>query len=179
MHVPFFLATTFTMLAGSALAQAGRPWSDWPGNRHSCLNDTGVAYLVNGYTYLLEHPGGPDFNITANTILSDAFFVSSDSINTLSQRPLGQLAYPSKEAFIASQFVTPPLPVVETLATFHNCDSISWRWNASGIGSNQYEIKGLINFDVNVTTLQINGVYSEFNTAAFQADLGNPECQQK
>ncbi|EXJ86666.1 hypothetical protein A1O3_03619 [Capronia epimyces CBS 606.96] len=172
------LSATLAMTMTVMVSVLAHPWTDWPGQQ-TCLNDTGVAYLVQGYTYLLEQPGGPDFNSTANTILSDQFFVCSDSINSLSGRPLGQLAYPNKQAFIASQFVTPPLPTVSTLATFHNCQSVAWRWNASGIGANQYEIKGLINFDVNPTTLQIDAVYSEFNTAAFQADLGNPECQQK
>lgn len=73
--------------------------------------------------------------------------------------------------------MTPPLPVVQTLAVFATCDKISWRWNASGIGSNQYEIKGIINFDANPATTQIDAVYSEFNTAAFEADLGYPECK--
>lgn len=91
---------------------------------------------------------------------------------------LGQPAYPSKQAYIDSQAQTPPLPVVETLGVFNTCDKISWRWRATGIGSNQFEINGIINFDVNPETVQIDTVYSEFNTAAFQADLGFPECQQ-
>jgi len=40
-------------------------------------------------------------------------------------------------------------------------------------------VLGIILFDVNVTALKIDTVYSEFNTAAFEFDLGNPECQQK
>lgn len=66
--------------------------------------------------------------------------------------------------------------MVETLATFHTCDKIGWRWKASGIGSNQYGVKGIIEFDVNPVTVQIDAVYSEFNTAAFEALLGSPEC---
>lgn len=61
---------------------------------------------------------------------------------------------------------------MQTLDVFASCDQISWRWNASGIGSNEFEIKGMIVFDVDVKTLQITAVYSEFNTAAFEADLG-------
>lgn len=37
----------------------------------------------------------------------------------------------------------------------------------------------MIDFDVNVTAKQIDAVYSEFNTAAWLADIGNPECQKK
>ena len=41
-----------------------------------------------------------------------------------------------------------------------------------------YEVKGIIEFDVNPETVQIDAVYSEFNTAAFEAVLGFPECEQ-
>lgn len=59
-----------------------------------------------------------------------------------------------------------------TLGVFATCDKISWRWNASGIGSDAFEIKGIIAFDVDPGKVQIETVYSEFNTAAFEADLG-------
>jgi hypothetical protein len=92
---------------------------------------------------------------------------------------LGQPAFASRVAFIEAQFVTPPLPEVKTLETFFACDKVAWRWNASGIGSNRFEVKGMITFDVNTTTQQMTVLYSEFNTAAFQADLGYPECSRK
>lgn len=38
-------------------------------------------------------------------------------------------------------------------------------------GTRKDEIKGLITFDVNPDTLQIDAVYSEFNTIAFQANI--------
>ncbi|KAF3761879.1 hypothetical protein M406DRAFT_333924 [Cryphonectria parasitica EP155] len=161
-------------LAVSAAPRGGP--GGWGGPHGPCLNSTGVDVLVEGYTYLLEYPGGPDFNSTAEAILSDEFVVESDSILTLSGRPLGQPAYPSKEVYIATQFQTPPLPVVQTLDVFATCDRISWRWNASGIGSNQYEIKGIIVLDVDVEEVQITAVYSEFNTAAFETDLGSAQC---
>ncbi|OAG34461.1 hypothetical protein AYO21_11370 [Fonsecaea monophora] len=142
-----------------------------------CLNDADVDVLVKGYTYLLQYPGGDDFNATANAILSDKFEVWSDSINTLGQRDFSSAAYPSLEAFIASQSVTPPLPTVETLSTAYTCDQIFWRWNAYGIGSDYMRVHGFIEFDVDVSKVQIDTVYSEFNTAAFWVDLGNPECQ--
>lgn len=84
--------TATLAFAATTLAQGWGNWGGYGKGPHGapvpCLNQTSVDYLVNGYTYLLEHPGGPDFNATANAILSDKFFVSSDSINTLSQRPV-------------------------------------------------------------------------------------------
>lgn len=81
--IPFVLTLAAGVLAGGPGGYTGRGAP--PG---CCLNDTGVNTLVNGYTYLLEHPGGPDFNSTAEAILSDKFQVFSDSILTLSQRPV-------------------------------------------------------------------------------------------
>lgn len=78
-----FSIPTVLALAAGALAGGYGP----PGPIH-CLNKTGVDTLVNGYTYLLESPLGPDFNSTAEAILSDKFQVLSDSILTLSQRPV-------------------------------------------------------------------------------------------
>ena len=103
-------------------------------------------------------------------------------------------AYPSRAAFIASQFQTPPLPVVNTTDYFYDCLSqkVSWRWRASGIGklrtscdtitcyltrllgSNQYTISGIIDFDLSGGL--IKNVYSEFNTAVFLVDLGVKSC---
>lgn len=85
--------------------------------------------------------------------------------------------------FIATQSLTPPLPTVQTVDMFHNCDHISWRWNATGIQNpkvpvaNPVRVQGLITFIVD-DNKKIETVYSEFNTAAFLTDLGNPECQQ-
>jgi len=75
--------------------------------------------------------------------------------------------------------VTPPLPSVQTLSTSHTCGPIFWRWNASGIGNQQMRVQGMIAVDVDVDTLKIDTVYSEFNTAAFWTDLSNKECQGK
>lgn len=96
-------ASTITAaLALAAGTQAYTPFTAWysrwgPGNKNpapapllsvACLNVTGVMTLIEGYTYLLEYPGGTAFNSTANAILADSFSVQSDSILTLSQRPV-------------------------------------------------------------------------------------------
>lgn len=53
-----------------------------------CLDDKAVDYIVKGYASLLEFPQGPNFNTTAQKLLSDKFVVWSDSINSLSGRPV-------------------------------------------------------------------------------------------
>lgn len=172
---------TGSLLVASAVAGpwGGPSWGNWPGKGGAnCLNDAEVKTLLDGYTYLLQFPQGADFNATANKILSDSFFVSSDSINSLAGIPLGINAYPSKQAFIAGQAQTPAIPVLQTLGSFYTCNQIAWRWNGSSIGSNKYWVKGIITMDVNAATNQIDAVYSEFNTAAWLADIGNPECKK-
>lgn len=97
MHLSH-LATAALVLAPAVLAtgpSGGRGgWGGWGGRYGSkpCLNVTTVSELVNGYTYLLEQPGGADFNSTADAILSDSFVVYSDSILTLSNRPVSARA---------------------------------------------------------------------------------------
>jgi len=141
----------------------------------TCLTDAQATSIVHQYMTLLVAPGGPDFNTTAESLLADSFIVYSDSINQLSHEPLGGYSYPSKQAFIDGQAKTPPIPVLKTYSIFYNCDRIAWRWVGSSIGSNMSEVNGIIT--MNITSAgQIAVVYSEFNTGAWLADIGYPEC---
>lgn len=79
------LAATTAILAHRP-ENGNRPWHHNGGDHKPCLNETGINTLVDGYTYLLQFPGGPDFNSTASAILADDFVVWSDSILTLSGR---------------------------------------------------------------------------------------------
>lgn len=170
---------------------AGHPYNH-PGYR-ACLNDTAAEAIVNRYKYLLEKPQAPDFSAKVYEVASPSFHVVSDSILTLSNRPVsrdrlsrvtemlirvqfGQDAYPSRDAFAGSGSVTPPLPNITTVDIFHNCNKISWRWYTTNVGP--VRVSGIIDMDVNATTHQINAVYSEFNSGAFWINLGNPECKK-
>lgn len=67
-----------------ASAVASPTWGPWNGKgQAACLSDSTVNTIIDGYTSLLRFPQGADFNTTADALLSDSFFVSSDSINTL------------------------------------------------------------------------------------------------
>lgn len=80
----FSIPLVLTLVSGALAGGYGPP--------KNCLNQASIDTLINGYTYLLEHPGGPDFNSTAEAILSDKFQVLSDSILTLSGRPVSTCA---------------------------------------------------------------------------------------
>lgn len=102
MHFTIPITLLLSLVTSTAVAHEGPRWAPnkyggggggggggHPPHYPSCLNDTGVNTLVDGYTYLLEHPGGADFNATAEAILSNSsFVVESDSILTLSGRPV-------------------------------------------------------------------------------------------
>lgn len=104
MHFTLPITLLLTLVTSTAVAHEGPRWvpnkygggggeggsgGHPPHYYPACLNDTGVNTLVDGYTYLLEHPGGADFNTTAEAILSNSsFVVESDSILTLSGRPV-------------------------------------------------------------------------------------------
>ena len=85
------------------------------------------------------------------------------------------MTFSSKAAFISGSSAQPPL-VLQTLDTFWSCSAISWRWiSVSGTGNDQEKVKGIDNFYINPQG-QIKSVYAEFNSGAWLADLGYPEC---
>jgi hypothetical protein len=79
--------TIFPLLALYGVVTA-ESWQDWKTTSAPCLDKTTVDRLTAGYTYLLEKPGGSEFNDTAESVLADDWYVASDSINNLSQRPV-------------------------------------------------------------------------------------------
>ena len=85
------------------------------------------------------------------------------------------MTFANKADFISSSSAQPPL-VLQTLDTFWSCRAISWRWiSVSGTGDDSEKVKGIDNFYIN-SKGQIKSVYAEFNSGAWLADLGYPEC---
>ena len=88
---------TASLLVASVVATPwgpGGPFGGWPGKggpggpQQNCLDDAEVQKILSDYTYLLQYPQGANFNATAGAALSDKFFVSSDSINSLAGIPV-------------------------------------------------------------------------------------------
>jgi len=134
--------------------------------------------IVNAFLYLLANPTATNFNATANALFSDDFTDTSDSINQLAGIPEGSVTFSSKAAFIAGSGAQSPL-YLQTLDTFNSCDKISWRWiSISGTGNDNEKVKGIDVFEINEKG-QIKATYAEFNSGAWLADLGYPECASK
>jgi hypothetical protein len=84
-----FSTIAICLLAALPIASAGPPsWHNFGGPGKKCLSPQQVQSLLDGYSYLLQFPGGPNFTPTANNILTPDFQVFSDSILTLSNRPV-------------------------------------------------------------------------------------------
>ncbi|ETI28603.1 hypothetical protein G647_01054 [Cladophialophora carrionii CBS 160.54] len=137
---------------------------------YTCLSSAQAENIVKTFSSLLTAPQAPDFVSKATTLLADDFKDNSDSINFLAGYPLGATTFPSKQAFIAGQGSQPPITTVTTLEIFNTCNKIAWRWVAKGIGSAQYDVKGIDTFTINPSG-QISEVNAEFNSGAWAANL--------
>lgn len=90
---------------------------------------------------------------------------------------LESVTFANRAEFVAGSSSQPPL-ILETLDVFSSCNAISWRWvSVSGAGNDQMKVKGIDNFYIN-SQGQIKSVYAEFNSGAWLADLGYPECKK-
>lgn len=87
----------------------------------------------------------------------------------------GSVTFSNKQDFITASSAQPPL-ILQTLDIFSSCNAISWRWiSTQGAGDDQTPVKGIDNFYIN-SRGQIEAVYAEFNSGAWLADLGDPQC---
>lgn len=73
---------------GTAAATSWRAQESGANPRPRCLTNAAACAIVTGYTYLLEKPTGPDFNSTAEALLTKDFVVWSDSIQFLGSKPV-------------------------------------------------------------------------------------------
>jgi hypothetical protein len=90
----------------------------------------------------------------------------------------GSVTFTSRSAFIAGSGSQPPL-YLETLDILNSCNKIGWRWvSINGTGNNNEKVKGIDVFEINKKG-KIKATYAEFNSGAWLADLGNPECASK
>jgi len=89
----------------------------------------------------------------------------------------GSVTFPSRAAFIAGSGAQPPL-YLQTLDIFNSCNKIGWRWiSISGTGNDDEKVKGIDVFEIN-NKGKIKSTYAEFNSGAWLADLGYPECKK-
>jgi hypothetical protein len=87
----------------------------------------------------------------------------------------GSVTFSSVSTFISSSTAQPPL-YLQTLDIFSSCNKVAWRWiSINGTGDNVEKVKGIDVFNIN-SKGQVSATYAEFNSGAWLADLGYPEC---
>lgn len=174
MRASSVLVWAATLLAGSAVADS------WAQPRDAfCLCDSDADVIANDFAQLISNYSAS----FANLVLADDFIDQSDSVNTLidsgttSPIPLGATTFATKADFIAGQGTQPNIPFT-VLQTWHTCDTVIIRWVAfPGV----QQVQGLDAIIVEPSSngfqpYQMKVVYGEFNSGAWLADLGRPEC---
>ncbi|KAK0658685.1 hypothetical protein QBC41DRAFT_55316 [Cercophora samala] len=96
------------------------------GQAESCLSSEAAEVIVDAYVRMISK-----WNDEDAYYLSESFYDTSDSINSLAGIPLGTVTFPSKEAFIEHQHVMPDnLPLVITHKIV-DCTEITLIWTAT------------------------------------------------
>ncbi|GAB7353440.1 hypothetical protein MBLNU459_g3905t1 [Dothideomycetes sp. NU459] len=155
------------------------PWSSPSPCDPWCLSYEDAEQIGNDFATLISA-----YNATfANLVLASDYTDQSDSVNTLIDSgtdapiPLGNLTFASKAAFLAGQGSQPNVPF-KILNRWHTCDTVIIRWVAE---PGPQQVQGFDAIIVEPSTdgfqrFQIKTVYGEFNSGAWLADLGRPEC---
>ncbi|KAI1630154.1 hypothetical protein EDD37DRAFT_83880 [Exophiala viscosa] len=160
---PLALASSVT-----ATAIRNRDWSDW----QNCLSQTQAETIVNQYASILTHSDPTTANTTAQALLDVNYTEISDSILSLEGQPLGTATFVGKDTYITGVLESPPVTGINTLEIdVANCNKILWYWKFTGIGSEEYEIKGFNLFTITPAG-QINQTNLEFNSIAWALDTG-------
>ncbi|EXJ95063.1 hypothetical protein A1O1_00181 [Capronia coronata CBS 617.96] len=163
-------AVAASLVASAHAAPWGNGWLFGNLNPTKCLNKQTAQYLVDGFgglisAYTMEN---------AEKFLADDLTDISDSINSLSGIPIGNVTFPSKQAFEAGQGSQPPVPFQLLAIEAVTCDTIALRWLA---GLQPEPVKGITilkaeNPRAQKDTWQIKTIFTEFNSASWVKDIG-------
>jgi len=161
---PLALASSVT-----ATAIRNRNWSDW----QNCVSQSQAETIVSDYASILSHSGGvAAANATAQALLDVNYVEISDSILSLEGQPLGTATFVGKDTYITGVLYSPAVTGIDTLEVdVANCNKVLWYWKFTGIGSEEYEIKGFNLFTITPAG-QINQTNLEFNSIAWALDTG-------
>jgi len=172
------LTWAVAMLAGSAVAA-----DSWAKPRDAfCLCDSDADIIANDFAQLISNYSAS----FAEAVLAPDYTDQADSVNTLidsgtnAPLPLGSLTFATKSAFLAGQGSQPNVPFT-ILNTWHTCDTVIIRWVSK---QTPEQVQGFDALVVEPSTnssapgpYQIKTTYGEFNSGAWLANLGRPECK--
>lgn len=134
-----------------------------------CLTYSDASYLATGYGSLLSAYTEANSNI----YLMPEYTEQSDSINVLAGIPAGQLTFPSRDAFEASQSQLDPIPFTLISIDAVDCTSFVFRWSTQ-FGQADLPVQG-----INIATAaknsngwQIQKQFVEFNSINWDKNVG-------
>ena len=172
------VATATTVTVTSTKSCSASSTSSTPS---SCKVDDALATkLVTNFVDLLQHTSyagnaaqhipagsGYHYDVSAATLSTD-FIDISDSINFMAGFPLGSITFNGKAAFDYGQGTLQPEVGVNVLNIWHDCDSITWRWQ---IYTLPYPVTGINHMLVNKDGLVYKN-YAEFDSGAWLQGFG-------
>ncbi|KAI8625102.1 hypothetical protein F5Y19DRAFT_479976 [Xylariaceae sp. FL1651] len=152
-----------TLMCHGSLVMAAATSRSW------CMDPKDGQKLASRYADLI----GAFTPEKAEVLLADDFTDTSDSINTLSSKPLGSVTFPSKQDFIREQSQQPIIPLNITSVDATTCDTVVLRWTQE-FGAISKPVAGI---SVLVACMQdddwrIKAVHTEFNSVIYWQDMG-------
>ncbi|KAK3057350.1 hypothetical protein LTR09_001533 [Extremus antarcticus] len=163
----FATASVLVAIASTALAKT-----------QGCLSTKQASQLVSRFSSLLSQSDSDlgDYNTTGKAILAKEYIEVSDSILSLTQRPLGSTTFSGRDAYLAGLGHAPPVTGIQTLGIYvTGCSKIVWQWQFNGVGSAEFPVKGFSLFTTNRKN-QLTMTELEFNSVAWGQDISQLPC---
>ncbi|KAK5164563.1 uncharacterized protein LTR77_009769 [Saxophila tyrrhenica] len=160
-----FFATASALVALASTALAGP---------QGCISTKQAKQLTSQFSSLLSQ--SDDYMSTGKAILAKDYVEISDSIMSLTQRPLGGVTFEGRDAYLAGLSHSPPVQGIETIGVYvTGCSKVIWQWQFNGVGSAEYPVKGFSLFTTNRKN-QILKSEIEFNSVAWGQDISQLPC---
>jgi len=165
-----------TLAAVASAAPAALSARGYDGGPSCIPYDVAIAIETNWISTLTNY----DQSVAEN-LLYPGLVDYSDSINYIAGIPLGGPTFPSAQAYEAGQGAQPAIGVTVLATEAITCDgTIVLRWTGQ-VGQNIYPANGITVLKaikvgdaavVGPTGWQLEKIYTEFNSAAWIADIG-------
>lgn len=171
MHLYFALLSFTTALGAVTAPGPGSSTASPPACPRALPQDPQtVATLVDKYSQVV----GNYSDALASSFLAEGFTDVSDSINALAGLPLGNVTFPSKQAFMASQESQPKIPLVVTGTHAVTHDTVVIRYTQT-FGAANLPVAGISILEFvcgEGGQWKLKTIWTEFNSLVYFQDIG-------
>ncbi|KIW71772.1 hypothetical protein PV04_00009 [Phialophora macrospora] len=137
----------------------------------TCVSQSDADSIVAKFITVMEHADVNAANQTVQELLSDGFFETSDSINTIAGNALGSITFPDKVSYIASILNAPAPRNITTLKIMPaGCTNVLWYWRMQ-VGIELAPVQGFNLMEVDENNKLLSQLI-EFNSIAWAVDTG-------